>query len=548
MRLSRSLSAVAATLVAGAVLAACSSGDADKTATTGATSAKVATVAVAQELNTIDPPQAIDTNSAIVINNVDEGLYRLDKNNQPIPAGAAALPKISADGLTYTIALNPAAKWSDGTPVTAADYVFAWQRTVGLDNASENQTYYSPILNADAIIAGKKKPDTLGVKAVDDHTLQITLHAPVSYFTSLLSSVPFFPLSQAYVTKEGDKFGSDSEHALYNGPFTLADFAGPGVGTGWTYVKNPTYWDASAVKLDKINVQVVKETSTAVNLYKSGELDEVGISGQQVQAEQADPGFVAETTSTVAFLGYNQTKAAFADQKVREAISLVIDRKALAANVLADGSTAATGLIPPGLASYQGQDFAAASGDALTTDVAQAKQLWAEAKSELGISTLTIKLQTFDSDRVKAVAEYLQGVIESNLDGTKVEISSNPVANFLKNVTGGDFDVYLVTWGADFADPSSQLGLFGSSAGANWGKYKDPAFDAALNAAQTTDANTPGARWADLLKAQKVLLDDQGVTPIYFQSSTVLRNPKLTGVVFHSAGAGLEYKTATLAQ
>ena len=293
-------------------------------------------------------------------------------------------------------------------------------------------------------------------------------------------------------------------------------------------------------------MKVIKETNTAISLYKAGQVDQVVISGPQVQANQSDPGFVNYPTATSAFLGYNQTKPAFQNAKVRQAISLVIDRAALAANVLADGSTASTGLIPPGLTTNatSGEDFAKAAGNGLSTDVAKAKTLWAEAKAELGISQLTISLQTFDSDRVKSVSEYLQGAIQQNLEGATVTIGLNPVANFLQKVKGGDFDIYLVTWAADYPDPSAQLGLFKSTAGSNWGKYNSPAFDAALNAAQTTHATDPDARWKDLLEAQRFLLADQGGTPVFFQSQTLLRTPSLKGVTFHTSGPAFTYKSA----
>lgn len=557
-RTTRPLPVIVSALATAALLASCATGGSPSSSSTtaepsaGATSEDAAapaseiTIAVSQELNTIDPPLAIDSNSAVALNNVYEGLYRLDVSNQPVPAGAAALPEVSEDGLTYTIALNPDAAWSDGTPVTAGDYEFAWKRAVGLDNASENQKYYSTIANADEIIAGTLDPAELGVVATDDHTLTVTLSAPVPFFPSLLAVVPFFPVSQSAVEELGEGYGSDSENAVYNGPFTLADFAGPGIGTDWTYVKNDAYWDAEAVNLDAINVRVIKETNTAVSLYGSGELDQVFISGAQVQASAADPGFVSDQTATSAFLGYNHTNPALQNAKVREAISLVIDREALTTAVLADGSTPATGLVPPGLATHDGEDFADAAGDPLSTDVEEAKRLWEEAKAELGITELALNLQTFDSDRVKTVSEYLQGAVQSNLEGITIEIGLNPVANFLEKTGSGDFDVYLVTWGADFADPSSQLGLFRSTAGTNWGQYSNPAFDAALEAAAVEHATDPEARWDDLLEAQRILLDEQGITPIYFQSSTLLRNPALEGVVFHTAGPAFEYKSARL--
>lgn len=550
---SRRTRTLATTAGAVLVLAACGgTGDSPGTASNEPDPAEleaveqVATVAVAQELNTIDPAFAIDSSSSMVINNIYEGLYRLDENGQPEPAGAADMPEVSENGLTHTIALNPEAQWSNGDPVTAHDFVFAWTRAVGLENASENQTYLGVIAGANEVIAGEAEPESLGVQALDDHTLEVTLESPVPYFTSLLVSTALFPLNESYLEEVGDDFGSDDEHAVYNGPFLLQDFAGPGIGTDWTYVRNEDYWDAESVHLERIDVRVIPETNTAINLYRSGEVQQVAISGPQVQANANDPGFIAEASATAAFLGYNREVEAFTNDNLREAISLVIDREALAANVLADGSEPATGLIPPGVAVHPetGADFTEATGQSLSTDVEEAQQLWAQAQADLGIEELQISLETFDADRVRVVAEYLQGTIEENLEGITVSITTNPVANFLDKMNGGNFDLYLVTWGADFADASAQLSLIRSGAGSNWGRYDNAEYDALLDAAATTNATDIDARWQDLVQAHEILIGDQGVTPVYFQSSTFLRDPSLQGVRAHTTGPSMEYKHA----
>lgn len=507
-------------------------------------------LAISQELNSIDPSSAIDSNSQIVLNNVYEGLYRLDDKNQPIVAGAAELPEISADGLHYTIKLNKDATWSNGEPVTAADYIYSWRRAVAAENAAENLFYFTAIKNANEIIEGTKPATDLAVKALDDQTIEIELHVPSTYFAALLSSTPYFPLNQKYVEEQGSKFASDSEHALYNGPFILSEFAGPGIGSDWTYLKNENYWDKEAVKLDQIDVQVIKETSTALALYKSGKIDQVAVSGEFAQNEQADPGFISENAPTVAFLGYNQTNPIYQNQKLREAISLVIDRQVLVDSILADGSEVATGLIPGKLYvnPETGEDFVEASGNLLETNTKRAKELWAEAQKELGISELTIKLISFDSDRMKSLAVYFQGAVEENLEGIKVQVNNNPVAVFIEAATKQDYDLYIATWGADYPDATSLLNIFQSNSGSNWGKYNNQAYDSTLLKASTTHANDPQERWNDLLAAQKIILADYGVTPIYFQSSSYLRNPKLKEIIYHTTGPSFEYKHAYLAE
>lgn len=192
---------------------------------------------ITQELNSIDPANTVDTNSNIVLNNIYEGLYRLDDSNEPISAGAESLPKISSDGLKYTIKLRKEARWSNKESIVADDYVYALKRAIGAKDAAENNYLYTNLVNADEIIKGEKEIDDLGVYAEDEHTLVIQLKKATPYFVSLLATPAYFPLNENYVVKEGEKFASTSEHVLYNGPFVMEDFAGPGIGSNWTYKK-----------------------------------------------------------------------------------------------------------------------------------------------------------------------------------------------------------------------------------------------------------------------------------------------------------------------
>ncbi|CAM3302467.1 peptide ABC transporter substrate-binding protein [Sporolactobacillus spathodeae] len=506
------------------------------------------TVADSQELNSIDPSNAVDSNSQEAINNIYEGLYRLNANNKPVPAGAVAIPHISKDGKTYTIKLNKKSVWSNGDKVTAKDYIFAWKRAITSKNAAENETFYTFIKNADAIIAKKKDAATLGVKALDDYTLQIQLNNATPYFASILANPVYYPLDEKYVQAKGNKFASNSDNAIYNGPFVLANFKGPGIGGDWTYEKNKTYWAKQSVKLERVNVQVIKETNTAINLYKQGKLDQVAISGEYAQQEASDPGFISKDAPTLAYITPNLSKKVYQNKNLRAALSLVIDRKKLAGNIIGDGSKAATGVIPDGLyfSAQSKKDFAKVSGNHLPTNVAQAKKLWKKAQAELGIKTLKINLVTFDSDRMRSVTEYYQNAVENNLKGIKVNISVNPVQVFINKATSGNYDLALLTWGADYPDASSLLKLFVSDSGNNWGKYKNSYYDKAVKAADVKDANQPEKRWYDALNAQNIILSDYGVIPVYFQSSSLLQNVKLKHVNFYSTGPRLDYRNAYL--
>lgn len=510
-------------------------------------SKQAATINVTQELNSIDPANTVDANSNIALNNIYEGLYRLDKYNQPVAAGALALPEISPDGLAYTIKLRKVAKWSNGEPVTAADYVYAWKRAIGAKNAAENSYLYTSILNADAILAGKKSINELGVSASDEETLTIQLNKPTPYFTSMLAIPAFFPLKESFVTKAGAAFASNSQQAIYNGPFILTDFKGPGISSNWTYKKNKEYWDQKAVKMEQLKVEVVKETATNVNLFENGETDEISITGEYAKNKIDDPAFIAEKPAQTIFLGYNQTEKLYQNKKIRQAISLLVDRETIAEKVLGNGIKPATGLIFTGLYANSAtkEDFASASGNHLKTDVEQAKKLWLEGKKEVGLTAeaeVPIQLITFENEDMRKVSEYLQGLLTDNLKGAKLTPAVYPVSVFMKNASNQEFDLYLVSWGADYPDPSSLFRLFQSNVAYNWGKYQSETYDNLLKQADTTNALNTEKRWENLLQAEKTIMADQGITPIYFGAPTYLRIPRLKDVRFHNVGPRFEYK------
>ncbi len=508
------------------------------------------TINVTQELNTIDPSLSVDASSNIVLNNVYEGLYRLNDNNQAIPAGAKSMPKISKDGTVYLIELNDQARWSNGDKVTAEDYVFAWKRAIDSPDASQNNYLFSNLKNGTDILKKDKNSNELGISCTDSHTLQIELEQPMPYFTTMLAMPVFFPLNQTYVESKGDKFASTSEMAIYNGPFVLEDFDGAGISSGWKYSKNQEYWDKETVKLDTINIELVKETATNVNLFENRQVDEVNILGEYAKNKINDPSFVKEKTNQTVFLGYNQTKELFRNKKIRTAISLVIDREQLTSSVLGNGADPATGLIFEDLAinPITSKDFSKENQPFLKTDLKEAKKLWLEGKEELGLAEkedIPIQLITYENEDMSKVAEYLQGVIHENLEGAKVSINPYPVSVFMETARKQSFDMYLVSWGADYSDPNALLELFSSDNANNWGKYNSIKYDQLLLKAKENSL-TPEKRWDNLLEAEKILMEEQGITPIYYSNQTYLRNSKLKNIIYHNVGPRFEYKTAEL--
>ncbi|MEL5939775.1 peptide ABC transporter substrate-binding protein, partial [Tetragenococcus halophilus] len=336
------------------VLAGCTTGGTQDSGDEGAggggsgTSGNEYTFIERQEMPTADLSQATDTVSFSALNNVYEGIYRLDENNEPQPAGAAEEAEVSDDGLTYTIQLREDATWSNGDPVTADDYVYGWQRTVDPETASEFAYIYEPVENAEAVMDGDADLDELGIEAVDDYELEITLERPTEYFDNLLAFPVFFPQNEEVVEENGDDYAQTSDNLVYNGPFVLADFDGPGSDTEWAYDKNEDYWDADNVSLDRVNVNVVKEASTALNLFQDGQADEITLSGELAQQMANDPDYLTVPQASTFYMEMNQDDedSPFNNENFRKAISYSIDREALVNSVLADGSIEPSGLVP----------------------------------------------------------------------------------------------------------------------------------------------------------------------------------------------------------
>lgn len=537
--------------LSGLVLAGCYGGSANTKSSNSASGNStdgggVFNLVVPQEIPTADLSLATDTISFTALNNVYEGIYRLDKDSKPQPAGASELAEVSEDGLTYKIKLREDAKWSNGDPVVAADYVYGWQRTVDAATASEYAYLFAPVANAEEITAGKKDKSELGIKAVGDHELEITLTKQTPYFQYLLAFPSFFPQKQSVVEENGDAYASASDKAVYNGPFTLTDFDGPGTDTEWSYKKNDNYWDKDAVKLSEIKVSVVKESSTALNLFKDGQADDVILSGELAQQNANDPAYTSVKEARTSYIELNQREAdsPFKNVNLRKAISYSINRDALVKQVLGDGSVVSTGLIPADMSKNPetNEDFAKEAGKLVSYDKDKAKEYWEKAKKELGIDSLEFNLMASDDDASKKVIEYIQNSIQENLDGVKVKPTPVPFSVRLDRSSSGDFDTVLGGWAADYADPSSFTDLFVAGNSYNRGQWSNADYDKVVDDSGNKDAGDEQARWADLQEATKIMADDMGVIPVYQKAEGHLVNEKIKGIVHHAAGASWDYK------
>lgn len=535
------------------LLAACSSGDDKKTSKDSSDkgAAKVEQIAkfgIPQEIASADPARATDKVSFGALNQIYEGFYRMDKDNKPEPAGAKGLAEVSEDGLTYTLKLREESKWSNGEPVLAQDYVYAWQRVIDPETASEYAYLIENVKNAAAIMKGDKKPDELGIEAINDHEVKITLENAIPYMDSLLAFPTFFPLNQKAVEEFGKDFANTSETAIYNGPFTFAEFDGPGSDVEWKYIKNKEYWDADSVKIEEVHATVVKEASTALNLYEDGQLDDVIVSGELAKQYADDPSFVGDKDGRVVYLDYNKTskKIDFSNVNLRKALFYAVDNETIVNTVLGDGSAPVDGIVPSSLSvnAETGKDFVEESGGYKTFDEKKAKEYLEKAKKELNQDSFEFEILTDDNDSTKKLAEYLQGAFKDVLDiKTTVSAVTKPIRLDRTSIEKSDYDFVVTAWGADYTDVSSFLDLFVTGNAYNRGLYSSESYDKLIDSARTTNATNEKERWQNYLDAEKILLEeDAAVIPVYQVVEAHLRNPKMAGYISHSAGASYEYK------
>ncbi|MFC6201226.1 peptide ABC transporter substrate-binding protein [Lactiplantibacillus nangangensis] len=535
------------TAVAGAsllFLAACGS----KSSSSSSSSKQVANWTESAELPTMDLSKSTDVVSSDMLNNTNEGLYRIGKNGSITP-GIAKATKVSNDGKTYTFTLRKNAKWSNGDKVTAKDFVYGWQRTVDPKTASQYAYLYSGIKNADQIANGKKAVSTLGIKADGDYKLTVTLDKPIAYFKKLMGFVNFFPQSESAVKKYGSKYGTTSADMVYNGPYKMTGWKGTNL--TWSLKKNNNYWDKKNVKMSAINYQVVKDPSTGLNLFNSNKVDYTTLSSTQVKNYKTNKDYLIRKTASTFYVEFNRDDSnktlakAFKNKKIRQAMSLAINRKEFVKNTLGDGSTVSKGYVSQDLAKNPktGKDFTSDAYVASSVEYnqAKAKQLFKEGMKEIGETKLSVKLLSDDTDGAKKTTEYIQGAWEK-LPGMSVTNQNVPFKTRLARSQAGNFDTVISAWNADFTDPISFLSLFTSSNSYNNGKYNSPAYDSAITKAEGSDSNDTSARWSDMVSAEKQLMNDQGVIPIYQQAAATLTRTKFKGIIYNTAGTNYNLK------
>ncbi|MEC3226526.1 peptide ABC transporter substrate-binding protein [Bacillus thuringiensis] len=540
----RVTSVVTAIIGASLLLTACGSEDKETKNNAKATDKKETKQSISlpyiAEIPTMDVTKATDSESMNVMRNVFEGLYILGEDNKVIP-GVAKSYEVSEDKKTYTFHLRDS-KWSNGTPVTAADFVFSWKRAVNPDTAAEYAFLFFDIKNAKRINSKELPIDQLGVKVIDDKTLEVQLEQPIPYFIDLTTFATFLPINEKYFESQGKQYGLEANQLVYNGAFTLDNWKHE---QGFQLKKNSNYWDAKTVKLDEINFDIVKDKSTEINLYESGQLDRVGLTGEFVDKYRNNPDFKERSEVTVQFLRLNQKNDVLKNKNARLAIGQAMNKKAFVDTVLNNGSLPADGFIPADFAKGpDGNDFRKENGALVKDDVKKAKVNWKKAKQELGKEQVTLELLTSDNAIAKKNAEYLKGELEKNLDGLTVHVKPQPRKQQIQLLLNSDYDIGVDVWAPDIPDPITFLDIFTTDSSYNFDKYSNQAYDELIHQVKTNLAGNETARWEAMKRAEKILLDDGAVTLFYQPGRSYLQRSTVKGIVTNDFGGEFNYKWA----
>lgn len=533
------------TISLGMLLAACGNGN---------SSSKSAAQSGTLNLSTTAPLDTIDISKSTGFGqtgNVFESFYRLGKNGKPT-AGLAKTGTVSKDGKTWTFKIRDS-KWSNGDPIVAQDFVYSWKRSLNPKTASPYAYLFSGVKNADAIIAGKKSPNALGISAPDKKTVVVKLNRPIAYFRVLMAYPLFGPQNEKVVKKYGNRYATKAQYQVYSGPFKIKGWNG--TNDTWSFVKNNDYWDKKVVKLNKIHYQVVKSNNTGYQLYQQGKLDLTPLSSEQVKNLKSNNDFTQYPYSLVRFLLYNfkdknaVNRKALNNKNIRLALSLSIDRDIVTKKVLGNGSTLPKGFVANDLAANPktGIDFAKEQAVKNTVDYnpALAKKYWQKGLQEIGQKSLTFDvLSSNDEADSDQLTQYLQSQWTKELKEIKINITNIPDKSTTSRAHQGNFDIYLSHWGGDFNDPMTFMQIPMTGTSYNYGKWSNSEYDNLVKKAGNQDANNPDIRWNDLISAAKIVNSNQAITPIYQQTTAYLQNKRVHGIIHNTAGTQWSYKYA----
>ena len=490
---------------------------------------------ITQDITTLDTALITDAVSSDVAGQTFEGLYSIDKNDKVTLGVAKETPQKSNGGKTLTINLRKDAKWSNGDPVTAHDFVYAWRKVVDPKTASEFAYIMSDIKNADLVNTGKKPLNSLGIKALNKYKLQIDLERPVPYINELLALSTFYPQDAKIAKKYGKKYGTNAERAVYNGPFKVTNWQ---VEDKIQLVKNNQYWDKKSVKLDKVNYKVLKDQQAGASLYDTNSIDDTIITSEQVDKYKGSKELNYRLTAATFYIKMNEkTVPEFKNKNLRLAIAQAINKKGYVKTVLNDGSLASNNFTGIGTAKTpDGKDFASTVESPLKYNPKIAKQNWEKAKKELGKKEFAFTMNTQDTPASKIAAEYIKSQVESNLPGVTLKIKQMPFKQKTTLELANNYEATYSGWSPDYPDPTAFLETMTKDNAQNNTDWDNKEYNRLLKESNSSLLRETEKRNEALQRAESILLHDAPVAPVYQKGEAHLTNPQVKGLQYHKIG------------
>lgn len=504
---------------------------ADGTQNGDATGKKILKTNNSSEPGSLDPALAQGTHESWILENVFEGLMTFNEKGELVE-GMAERYEVSEDGLTYTFYIRDGVTWTNGDPVTAHDFEYAWKRALNPETASYYAHILYPIKGAEAYNTGEGSEEDVGVKALDDKTLEVTLETPTAYFLELTAFYTYFPVNKNVVESNPD-WAKDPSTYVTNGPFKLVE---------WKHndqiilEKNEDYYNADKIKLDGIDLDIIEDQNTAWQKYEGGEyhiLVDVPTSVvAQLKAEnnpELNIGFQVGTY----YYNVNPDIKPFNNVKVRKALSMAMDREVITENITQGGQIPAYGVVPPGLEDESGNDFREVQGNLFEYNPEEAKKLFEEGLKEEGMTVEDFNNQNFvllfnTSESHKKIAQAVQEMWRTNL-GVEIGLENVEFQVKLDREKAGDYHISRAGWLGDFMDPMTFLDLWWSQSEFNDVKYNNPEYDELIEKAKST--NDQEVRMQAMKEAEKILMEDMPVIPVYFYTQPYTVKPNVTGIV-----------------
>jgi oligopeptide transport system substrate-binding protein len=514
----------------------CSSGEAS-----GVPSGKVLRLAMGEEPPQLDSTRATDQVSIFVLGHVMEGLTRYGKSGDIVP-GVAERWELGERRAVFHLRAD--ARWADGHPVTAHDFVFAWRTAVDPKTASEYAFILYPLKNAEAVNAGKLPTTALGVRARDDRTLEVELERPTGHFLGLTAFATYLPLREDFYRARPGRYAADAKDLLSNGPFVLTRWVHA---ASLTLEKNPRYWDADRVAIERIEIPYfTQDPSTRYNLFKDGKIDMTGLDRDLLGRAQADRYKIKSFASgSVFYAEFNHRDGRpTANHHLRKAIQLVFNPKEYVSKVIGiPGSKPAVALIPSWVPGVERPFRKEHPVEPVRPDLDEARRHLELARQELGGEIPPLVWLTGDDPFTARESEYFQYLLASRL-GISLKIDKQTFKQRLAKMTSGEFDIVSAGWGPDYADAMTFADLFASWNENNRGRWRNERYDALIRRAQ--QSADPRVRIDAMAAAERILLDDVAVLLKSEAAGVYVHSARLTGIVRHVVGPDPDYSQARI--